>query len=408
MKLNSRNSRVPIIGLCGAVSAAAIFFAGPLAPCRAQVPDPGRGQDIGEIAPAAPSVGARVLGTYFGPMPSEVKKELVGPVKLLKAGQIDQKAGTITLPLYQGRLKDGRKVWYVLTDTTDRQNADALGLGFSSKLNYANVGHACRVATLEKDAMLVFDSGTVDFKPDYKIAPGDGPNAFPPKVAQPGSVGDKDYSPLVRIQNAGNYIYNAPIVAFDVDADRISFPNGNPDYRLVHDKVVKIDPATMTVTLKLTVGFSFAKPVFYLSFDSNDRIAATLEESTWAPALSDIPVGADDSAFSGIERLFSFVNGPMGKGSPQRQGLSSALVDGNGPINVFGGIPTVGLDYSPIWDFQLGEWTPEAITKGYRSRLIEEFQILGFAQKGWITGPGGKKYGSTGIVINCPVVMRFL
>ncbi len=138
-------------------------------------------------------------------MPSEVKKELVGPVKLLKAGQIDQQAGTITLPLYLGRMKDGRKVWYVLTDTTDRQNADALGLGFSSKLNYANVGRACRVATLEKDATLVFDSGTVDFKPEYKIAPGDGPNAFPPKVAQPGSVGDRDYSPLVRIQNAGNY-----------------------------------------------------------------------------------------------------------------------------------------------------------------------------------------------------------
>jgi len=44
--------------------------------------------------------------------------------------------------------------------------------------------------------------------------------------------------------------------------------------------------------------------------------------------------------------------------------------------------------------------------KGYRSRLTEE--ILGFAKQGWITGPGGKRYGSTGIIVNCPVVMRLL
>lgn len=381
-----------------------------------QLPAPSfaQGQDIAEVGPAAPSVGARVPGTYFGPMPVEAKKELVGPYQLLKSGKINMAAGTITLPLYEGRMKDGRKVWYVLTDTTDQANAAALGLNFSSKLNYATTGRACRTATLEKAGpgedgpTLVFDSGTVDFKPEHKIMPGKGPNAFPPSVAQPGSVGDKDYSPLVRITNAGGYIYNAPIIAFDVDASRLSFPNGSTDHRIVHDKVVSIDPARMLVTLKLTVGMSFAKPIFYLSFESNDPVAATLEEATYAPALSDVQIGGDDSAFSSVERLFSFVNGPMGRDNPQRQGLSSALVDGNGPVNVFGGIPTVGLDYSPLWDFQLGEWTPAAISKGYRSRLIEEFQILGFAQKGWLTGPGGKKYGSSGIIISCPIVMRLL
>jgi hypothetical protein len=66
------------------------------------------------------------------------------------------------------------------------------------------------------------------------------PNSFPPKAFRPGSVGDKDYTPLVRIENAGNHIYNAPIVAFDVNAKQVSFCNGNPDYSLVHDKVVKI------------------------------------------------------------------------------------------------------------------------------------------------------------------------
>jgi len=361
-----------------------------------------------EVRPAPPEIGAKIPGTYFGPAPSEVQKELIGPYKLLKAGQVDEKAFTVTLPLYQGQVKDGRKVWYVLTDTTDQRNAEALGLNFSGKLTYAAVGRAARPATLEKDGTLVFDSGTVDFRPAPKLVPGDGPNAFPPKQAQPGSIGDQNYTPLIRITNAGNHVYNAPIIAFDADAKQISFPNGNPDYRLVHDKVVKIDPAAMTVTLQMTPGMSFARPIAYISFDANDPVAATLEGSTLAPGLGDIRVGGDDGAFSAVERLFVMANGPMGKGNPQRQGLNSAIVDGNGPLNVFGGVPTIALDYSPLWDLNLGVWTPEAIQRGYRSRVMEEFQILRLAQQGWITGPDRKQYGSTGIIINCPLVMRLL
>lgn len=361
-----------------------------------------------EIRPPSPEVGARVPGAYFGPTPSETQKELIGPYKLLKAGRVDEKAFTVTLPLYQGRLKDGRKVWYILTDTTDEKNAEALGLNFSAKLNYGAVGRGARSATLDKSGTLVFDRGSVDFRPAPKLVPGDGENAFPPKQAQPGSVGDRDYTPLIRITNAGNHVYNAPIIAFDVDAQQISFPNGKPDYRLVHDKVVRINPAAMTVTLQMTPGMSFARPIAYISFDSNNPVAATLEGSTLAPGLSDIQVGGDDSAFSAVERLFITANGPMGKGNPQRQGLNSAIVDGNGPLNVFGGVPTIALDYSPLWDANIGVWTPEAIQKGYRSRLMEEFQILRLAQQGWLTGPDGKEYGSTGIIINCPLVMRLL
>ena len=360
-----------------------------------------------DVAPAPASIGADIPLTYFGPAPSQVMRELIGPYQLLKAGKVDLEAGTVTLPLYQGRLTDGRKVWYVLTDTTDRINADALGLNVSAKLSYA-VGRAVRNATLDKNGTLIFESGTVDFRPERSLVPGTGANAFPPQQAQPGSVGDRNYTPLIRLTNSGNHIYNAPIIAFNVDAKQISFPNGKPDYKVVHDKVVKIDPDKMTVTLKLTPGMSFARPVMYLSFDSNDPVTATLEESTLAPGLSDIQVGRDDGAFSAVERLFVFANGPMGKENPQRQGLNSAIVDGGGPLNIFGGIPTIATDYSPMWDLNLGEWTPEAIKRGYRSRLTEEFQILGFAQRGWITGPGGKKYGSTGIIVNCPVVMRLL
>ena len=56
----------------------------------------------------------------------------------------------------------------------------------------------------------------------------------------------------------------------------------------------------------------------------------------------------------------------------------------------------------------LGMWTKDAVDKGYRSRMIEEFQILGMAQRGWITCPAGGPFGSMGIVVNYPIAYRFL
>jgi len=370
-----------------------------------------------DFAPAPPSIGADVPLTYFGPPPSEVDPNLVGPVELLRAGQVDQEAGTVTLPLYQGRIDGnsseagaGETVWYILTDTTDKGNAEALGLNLSPKLHFAAVGNAFRTAILENDTTLIFDGGTVDFSPEHRLQAGNGSNPFPPSVAEPGAIADENYSPIVRIENAGGHIYNAPVVAFGVNASEISFCDGNPDYGLVHDNVVEICPEENTVTLKLANAFSFAKPVFYLPTDASDRLAATLDKAVFAPALATIPVGRDDGAFSAIERLFAITNGPTGATNPQRQGITSALVDGPGifPLNVVGGIPTVALDYSPLWDINLAEWTQPAIDNGYRSRLIDEFQLLGFAQQGWLTGPGGAEFGSSGIIVNCPIVFRFL
>ena len=142
--------------------------------------------------------------------------------------------------------------------------------------------------------------------------------------------------------------------------------------------------------------------------DASNPIAASMENATLSTKLGAISTGHDDSAFSAVERIFAFINGPAGKDNPQRQGFNSALTDGLSPLNILGGIPTIATDYSPIWDLNIGQWTQKAIDNGYRSRLIEEFQILGFVEKGWITGPGGAPYGSAGIAVNCPIVYRFL
>jgi hypothetical protein len=365
-----------------------------------------------EIAPSPASIGADVPVTYFGPPPSSVLPELVGPVQLLKSGTVDTDAGTITMPLYQGRMVDGKKVWYILTDTTDEANAAALGLNHSSKLAYAGMCGASRTARLDADGMLVFNEGTVDFAPERKLTPGDAPKPFPPKEAIPGSVGDAKYSPLVVIENAGGHVYNAPIVAFGQDEADLDFCTGAVDHAKVHDKVVHFCPSKGTVTMALTSGFSFSRPVLYLSTESNNPVAATLEGATLAPGLNDVPVGGDDSAFSAVERIFVMINGPRNPAPneihPHRQGLESAILDGRSPLNVLGGIPTIATDYSPLWDMNLGEWTADAIAKGYRARVTEEFQILGLAVRGHITGPAGAPYGSTGIIVNCPIVQRLL
>ncbi len=373
------------------------------------------------VPPPPPSTGTGIPQSYFGPPAStsftENNESLVGPVQLLKSGTVDQEALTTTLPLYLGHDQNGKNVWFILTDTSDEANADALGLNFSAKLGYANVGRAVRSAQLQKDTSLVFENGAVDFSPGRVVEPGPLPNPFPPTVAEPGSVGDANYTPYIQIVNApGSPIYNAPVIAYDVSAEELNFceeEDGPVDYRLVHDRVVNICPEAEsngagTVTLQMTVIFSFAKPSAYVSMEASDPGVAALDAGTFAPAIGDLPIGRDDSAFSAIERLFVTANGPTGEDNPQRQGLNSAVLGEGDPLHVIGGIPTVSNDYSPAWDLNLGVWTQEAISKGYRARVIDEFQYLQLVQDGWITGPGGQAYGSTGIVVNCPMVIRFL
>ena len=375
----------------------------------AQGPGPGpRGSGPGcDLFPAPASTGAAVGLSYFGPPPSTVNPSLVGPVQLLNSGKVDALAGTITLPLYKGTLKGTKKnIWYTLTDVSDQGIANELGLNFSAKLGFAE--NAARTGTLDLNGNIVFDKGTVDFSPTRNIVPGPAGQEFPPKSFAPGAVGDKNYSPYVTITNAGNVVYNAPMIAFNVDANQINFPNGNVDYSKVHDQVVAIDTTNMTVTINLINGFSFGRPVWYISMEASIPLAAAIEHNTYAPLMGSLLLGNDDSFASPIERIFIATNGPEEGGcdNPLRQGLSADLADGFRPNNTLGGIPTIALDYSPAWDANLYTWTDDAISKGYRGQLREEFQILTFVKDGLLTGPGGAAFGSAGFSINCPIVQR--
>ncbi len=356
------------------------------------------------LFPAAASTGTTVGLSYFGPPPSSTNPSLVGPYQLLQSGQVDQKNGTITLPLYEGYTAKGHvPVWYILTDVDDQNVASFLGINFSTKLTTAAPG--ARTANFNSNGELIFNAGSVDFSPHRKLVAGSS-SAFPPAVAQPGSRGDASYSPLVRVLNSGGAIYNAPIVAFGETPDKINFPNGHVDYTKVHDQVLAIDPYNETVTLQLVNGFSFGRPLWYISMEASTTLVAAIEGNTYAPLMSKLLTGTDDSFGSPIERIFIAINGEMDCANPARQGLNASITDFHRPNNTFGGIPTIANDYSPMWNGQLYQWTEESISKGYRMQLREEFQILTYAQDGLITGPNGAKFGDSQFVINCPPVQR--
>lgn len=344
--------------------------------------------------------------TYNTPSPSQVKPELIGPVQFIRSARVHEDEGTVTFRLYQGHHKDGSNQWYIITDTNSRDLADHQGLGYSAKLGFADHGKAVREVAIANDGTFVFEKGRVDFTPDRQIVPGDAPNFFPPKIAQPGSVANADYSPIVKVN--GVY-YNAPVVAGKVTTEELNqmSATGKIDYSKVHDKVVRIDMSRNLITLKMTAGYSFSKPVFYVSTDANDPVAATLEESTLAPALNDANQDIPDHFIGqGNERLAIFINGPVGKDNPFRQGINSAMVDGTYPLNIFGGIPTINLDYSPLWDAQLVQWTADSIKKGYRTRIIDLLHMYGLEKKGVLEGFGGGPIKRSGIIINCPVISR--
>jgi len=372
------------------------------------------------IIPPLASIGTKVDISQFPPPDSLTNPDLAGPVQLLRSGKFDipiesltgvnipsgTPRGTVTLPLFKGAVKtpSGLKpAWYIILDAGNQVEAERLGVNFSKKL--PNAGDAARPATRQADGTFLFGSGIVDFSPNRVVVSGPEERAFPPTTAQPGSVGDADYSPLVRVDGI---VYDAPVVAAAVEDVDISFPNGNPNYALVHDQVVAIDPARRTVTMSLINGYSFGKPVFYISTDSSDPTVSAIEGNTFAPRMRRLEVGIDDIARSAVERIFIATNGASegGCANPQRQGLSAALLDGHRPNNTFGGIPTTATDYSPVWDANLYEWTDEAIEKGYRGLLTEEFRILKLARDRYITGPNGAPFGSAGPVIVCGVAAR--
>src|SRR5437867_1849787 len=141
---------------------------------------------------------------------------------------------SLTLPLFEGRTAAGATTWYVVTESSNKDDAERRGVNWSPKL-----AHALRTAAVQTVTFtggLVKFAGTVDFSPTRVVV--GGPNGFPPTTANPGSIGDASYSPLITTGN--RVVLNAPQVANTTG---------------LHDKVVSIDFTGRRVTLHMTNGF---------------------------------------------------------------------------------------------------------------------------------------------------------
>lgn len=314
---------------------------------------------------------------------------------LMPSADVNLTEDTVTLPLFTGKLTDGRKVYYILTDVSNRAIASEKGLVYAPALSAAATLGSTRHAQVEADGTFTFDKGTVDFAPKHNLVPGDAPNFFPPQVFEPGSVGDMDYSPLVEVNGV---VYNAPILAFATDAANLAFCDGNVNYDLVQDKVVKICPTTGKVTLKITHGFASGKEVIYISTDSNNALPATMEQATYAPAMQDlVGAGADDV-------LYAFANGATGVNNPERQGFNSALAGEGSPFNILEGLSPSSRGYTPMWDVRVAVWTNDAITANQRKRLTDGDSVDAAATAGQLTNPMGAPVSTLGLLVNCPVI----
>ena len=344
-----------------------------------------------------------------------------------------------TLPLHKGRFH-GESVWYIITEASDEGAARDLNVNFAPKL--ANVGIGCPVCVQDVslttppgnkfgEAVAHFQ-GAPDFSPTRVLKAG--PNAFPPAVAKPGGVASRRYSPFIKFRGSTT-VYNAPIVA-----------TGNGPFDVVRhsdtaDRVLKINPAKKagpgqffapSVELLIINGFDSGQPILYISTESSDAITATLERATFVPSLGKTPFsGGDDFAGSVRERIFPFVNGQTGADNPQAQGLAHLILDGHADedaylgntafirsqrnggdsLNVQGDFPTLTdphrkFAYSPLWEAQFSQWTDKAVRLGLNKRQTDEFQILNLAasRPDLLTGPEGVPFGSTNVLINCPVI----
>jgi hypothetical protein len=308
-----------------------------------------------------------------------------GSGHLFISSAVEHPNGTVTLPLHQG-LSHGKPVYYVVTEASDGSVAALMGVNTSQKLaNAANTAGVEKVS-INRNGTVVFPA-TVNFNPTPGFALTPGPTGFPPAAASPPAVGDPGYSPLIQMPDG--------VV---MDAPQIANGTGRAN------KVISIDFANKTVTYKETNGFQGGKALRYASFDSSDPTAATLEHVTYAPALNNLPTVNDDSTASSRASLTAFTNGQTGAKNPNRQGLNSAILDSQDPLNVLRWNPTQGR-YSPIWDVHLTQWQ---VPVGQRTLQTDFNTVQGLADDGIVVGFNGTAQGTTfaasGFIVNCPIV----
>jgi len=369
--------------------------------------------------------------------------------------QIDLSHQSVRLRIHKG-YADGVPVWYVITDASDRNVADKLGVNFAPKLaNLLNgqcpgcVQEINPVSGTGSDGVTL-GPGLVKFQGapifgvnidvreekdqdtprnlslDRALVPG--PMGFPPLSFSPGAIGDMHYSPFVHFKRQ-TVVFNAPIVAVGEGPFDVAY------HRNTHDRMLRMNKAAGWADFVFITGFSNGKVIMYLSLESSDALTSVLERSTFVPALglSSFPNGDFEpgpQTGSARSSIFAFANGDPTLQSPPGQGENHLILTGGiteeanfdhpdvleklrlggDAHNVLSNFPTLSdptlaEDYSPLWDLRIGFYSPAAIQKHLnKTARTDANEILNLAAQGLITAQGGRPLRSSGIVINCPVI----
>lgn len=326
-------------------------------------------------------VGLAMASVAATALADDMKK---GHRLLLKSAVENSDFTEVTLPIVEGQ-RAGETVWFVVTESSDRADAEARGVHYSPKM--ANGKGTLAVQKVGMANGKVQFLGSVDFAPERVVVPS--ATGFPPKEAKPGAIGEALYTPLIELPNG--IVLNAP---------QIKNNSGQ------HDRLIRIDVKKRVATFRMTDGFYQGRRVHYTSFNASDPGVAALEAANYTPNLKALPNKGSNSPSSALTGLAPIVNGPTGKMNPQRQGLSSALMGEGDPLNIVQEIPAGdrALAYSPMWDVHASVWAQVAMP--VKSTVIQtDFnEVEKLALAGQIAGPEGKPWGSIGVVVNCPII----
>ena len=316
----------------------------------------------------------------------------------------DPTKANVTLPLFKGIGPSGKPTYYILTETSDFIISKIFGVNYAPKLIHGRGSDGSQEVTIKRG--FIQFRGDVDFSPVRRVEPGNGPFAFPPSVAEPGSIGDDEYSSLVVLPSG--LVINAQIIANSTG---------------LHDRIISIDIPRRRVTMELLDGFQGGDQFYYhLVTDATAAGPAAIELGTLAPRMAKLPAFGQSSLFEFTTFIgFSPVtNGETGADNPERQSLSSTILDDDlDPINVFPFDPDNDQEffnnYSPMWDAHLNSWTQEAIDAGLRRRIVSFEDLTALVKAGYVTSFEGSPGSPNPFVanlnyseamINCPVIAQ--
>ena len=323
---------------------------------------------------------------------------------------------TARIPMFRGYDPQGNSVDYVITEASDPDVAELMGVIFAPRMAVPSGTPGTQNVTLDNGIMQFV--GSVDFSPIRFVTPGDPtvpgtPNeitgsAFPPADMSPGAVADEAWSSQVILPSG--LVLNAQIVANATGIhDRI------PDSGQDDQSNPNLDRTNRFVVMQLLDGWQGGeRNYFHFVTDASVPDAAAIELGVFAPTIGLLP---DPGVFPDGTRL-GFA--PSANGIPDPtgnlgQGLNIATLDqAIDPVNIFPIQPT-DPRYTPQWDAHIYMWTADSIANEQRRIVTSIDDLRGLFEEGLVenffpnNGPENDFIAGlmpTNAIINCPVIMQ--